>query len=43
MYTDVFEVPRAATIKAAVFYNGEPLSRTTSINVGADIAGGQTQ
>lgn len=40
VYTDVFDVPRATVIKAAVFYNGEPLSRTTSINVSADIAGG---
>ena len=40
VYTDVFEVPRATVIKAAVFYNGEPLSRTTSINVSSDIAGG---
>lgn len=39
-YTDVFEVPRTAVIKAAVFYNGEPLSRTTSINISSDIAGG---
>ena len=38
-YTDVFEVPRATLIKAAVFYNGEPLSRTTSINVSTDMAG----
>jgi hexosaminidase len=37
VYTDVFEVPRATIIKAAVFYNGEPLSRTTSINVASDI------
>lgn len=40
VYIDVFEVPRASVIKAAVFYNGEPLSRTTSINVSTDIAGG---
>jgi hexosaminidase len=40
VYTDVFEVPRATVIKAGVFYNGEPLSRTTSIDVSADIAGG---
>lgn len=40
VYTDVLEVPRASVIKAAVFYNGEPLSRTTSINVSTDIAGG---
>ena len=40
VYTDVFDVPRATVIKAAVFYNGEPLSRTTSINVSSDIAGG---
>lgn len=39
-YTDVFQVPRATVIKAAVFYNGEVLSRTTSIDVNADIAGG---
>lgn len=39
-YTDVFQVPRATVIKAAVFYNGEPLSRTTSIDVNTDIAGG---
>ncbi len=39
-YTDVFEVPRTTVIKAAVFYNGEPLSRTTSIDVNADIADG---
>jgi hexosaminidase len=39
VYTDVFEVPRATVIKAAVFYGGEPLSRTTSINVSADLAG----
>lgn len=41
VYTDVFEVPRATMIKAAVFYNGEPLSRTTAINVASDI--GQAQ
>jgi hexosaminidase len=40
VYTDVFDVPRATVIKAAVFYNGEPLSRTTAIDVNADIAGG---
>ncbi len=40
VYTDVFEVPRGTVIKAAVFYNGEPLSRTTAIDVNADIAGG---
>lgn len=40
VYTDVFEVPRATVIKAAVFYNGEPLSRTTAIDVNSDIAGG---
>jgi hexosaminidase len=39
-YTDVFQVPRATVIKAAVFYNGDPLSRTTSVDVDADIAGG---
>jgi hexosaminidase len=39
-YTDVFQVPRATVIKAAVFYNGDPLSRTTSIDVDTDIAGG---
>ena len=39
-YTDVFQVPRATVIKAAVFYNGDPLSRTTSIDVSSDIAGG---
>ena len=39
VYTDVFEVPRTTVIKAAVFYNGEPLSRTTSINVSSDVAG----
>lgn len=39
-YTDVFQVPRATVIKAAVFYNGEALSRTTSIDVSTDIAGG---
>lgn len=43
VYTDVFEVPRMATIKAAVFYNGEQLSRTTSINVATDIVGGRTE
>jgi hexosaminidase len=43
VYTDVFEVPRVATIKAAVFYNGEQLSRTTSINVATDIIGGPTE
>ncbi|MET0532797.1 MAG: family 20 glycosylhydrolase [Steroidobacter sp.] len=37
VYTDVFDVPRVATIKAAVFYNGEQLSRTTSVNVATDI------
>ena len=42
-YTDVFEVPRATLIKAAVFYNGEPLSRTTSINVSTDMAGSSGQ
>ena len=42
VYTDVFEVPRVATIKAAVFYNGEQLSRTTSVNVATDIISGQT-
>lgn len=42
VYIDVFEVPRVATIKAAVFYNGEQLSRTTSVNVATDIAGGPT-
>ncbi|HEY0686491.1 MAG TPA: family 20 glycosylhydrolase [Steroidobacter sp.] len=40
VYADVFEVPRATVIKAAVFHNGEPLSRTTSIDVARDIAGG---
>jgi hexosaminidase len=40
VYTDVFQVPRATVIKAVVFYNGEPLSRTTSIDVNTDIAGG---
>lgn len=39
-YTDVFDVPRTTVIKAAVFYNGEPLSRTTSIDVNADLASG---
>lgn len=39
-YTDVFQVPRATVIKAAVFYNGDLLSRTTSIDVSSDIAGG---
>jgi hexosaminidase len=39
-YTDVFQVPRATVIKAAVFYNGDPLSRTTAIDVNTDIAGG---
>ncbi len=43
VYTDVFEVPRVATIKAAVFYNGEQLSRTTSVNVATDIIGGQRE
>jgi hexosaminidase len=43
VYTDVFEVPRVATIKAAVFYNGEQLSRTTSVNVATDIVGGRTE
>jgi hexosaminidase len=44
VYTDVFDVPRVATIKAAVFYNGEQLSRTTSVNVATDIIGsGQTE
>lgn len=43
VYTDVFEVPRVATIKAAVFYNGEQLSRTTSVNVATDINGGRTE
>jgi hexosaminidase len=43
VYTDVFEVSRVATIKAAVFYNGEQLSRTTSVNVATDIVGGPTQ
>jgi hexosaminidase len=43
VYTDVFDVPRMATIKAAVFYNGEQLSRTTSVNVATDIAGGRTE
>jgi hexosaminidase len=43
VYTDVFEVPRVATIKAAVFYNGEQLSRTTSVNVATDIIGGPTE
>jgi hexosaminidase len=42
-YTDVFEVPRATMIKAAVFYNGEPLSRPTSINVSTDMAGSSGQ
>lgn len=41
VYTDVFEVPRVATIKAAVFYNGEQLARTTSVNVATDIIGGE--
>ncbi len=40
VYKDVFEVPRATLIKAAVFYNGEPISRTTDIDVNVDIAGG---
>ncbi|MBL8266862.1 beta-N-acetylhexosaminidase [Steroidobacter sp.] len=40
VYTDVFEVPRTTVIRAAVFYNGEPLSRTTAIDVSSDIAGG---
>ena len=43
VYTDVFQVPRVATIKAAVFYNGEQLSRTTSVNVATDIIGGTAQ
>jgi len=43
VYTDVFEVPRVAMIKAAVFYNGEQLSRTTSVNVATDITGGSAQ
>jgi hexosaminidase len=43
VYTDVFEVPRVATIKAAVFYNGEQLSRTTSVNVATDIIGGPAE
>lgn len=37
VYTDVFEAPRAATVKAAVFYNGEPLSRVTAIDLGANV------
>lgn len=40
VYTDVFEVPRVTTIKAAVFYNDAQLSSTTSINVATDILGG---
>lgn len=43
VYIDVFDVPRVATIKAAVFYNGEQLSRTTSVNVATDIVGGPTR
>lgn len=43
VYIDVFDVPRATTIKAAVFYNGEPLSGTTSIDVSSDIVAGETQ
>ncbi len=35
VYTDVFEAPKSATVKAAVFYNGEPLSRATSIDLSA--------
>jgi hexosaminidase len=43
VYTDVFDVPRVATIKAAVFYNGEQLSRTTSVNVANDMIAGPTE
>jgi len=39
-YTDVFQVPRTTVIKAAVFYNGDLLSRTTAIDVNTDIPGG---
>lgn len=40
VYIDVFEVPRGTVVKAAVFYNGEAVSRTTSFNVSMDLAGG---
>lgn len=39
VYTDVFAVPRTTLIKAAVFHNGEPLSRTTTVDVATDIVG----
>ena len=40
VYTDVFEAPRSSIVKAAVFYNGEPLSRSTSFDI-SGIASGQ--
>jgi hexosaminidase len=39
VYKDVFEVPRTTVIKAGMFYNGEPVSGTTAIDVNVDIAG----
>jgi hexosaminidase len=33
VYTDVFDVPRPATVKAAVFYNGEALARAVTLEV----------
>ncbi|MBM0107227.1 family 20 glycosylhydrolase [Steroidobacter sp. S1-65] len=40
VYMDVLEVPKTTVIKAAVFHNGEPLSRTTSIDVRSDFEAG---
>jgi hexosaminidase len=43
VYIDVFEVPRATTIRAAVFHNGELLSRAVSFNVATDIVSAAAQ
>jgi hexosaminidase len=40
VYTDVFEAPQSTTLKAMVFYDGEPLSHaTTSVDLSADVLG----
>ena len=39
VYTDVFEAPRSMTLKAAVFYNGEPLTQATAIDLNTGALG----
>ena len=41
VYTDLMSLARTAIIKAAVFHDGEPLSRTSVINVASDVVARQ--